>query len=134
MMRPTDPTLNFDLTQSHNPLLESTQNQRPIPSTSASSKKPEERKLTGTGKYNIDHELDKMGRGNDSDNYSDEDFYSDQDDDLDEDRDDDSAFNETVKKGGLGEVVNYYEQYLGRNDEDESGTFEDYLPSDSFKL
>lgn len=91
-MLPTDATLNFDLSQSHNPLLDSTQNPRPQPSTAASSKKTEERKLTGTGQYNIDRELEKMNIGNDSDNYSDEDFYSDQDqeDNLDEDREDDS--------------------------------------------
>jgi len=31
----------------------------------------------------------------------------------------------------VGEVMNYYEHYL-RNDEDESGNFEDYKPSESF--
>lgn len=76
---------------------------------------------------------------NDSDNYSDEDFYSDegestknQTEQEDDDRDDDGfAFDETVKKGQLGEVVNYYQQYLVRQDDDESGSFDDY--SDSFK-
>lgn len=84
--------------------------------------------------------MERMGLDNNSDNYSDEDFYSDeeiqkgprQENDYDRD-DDDFAFDETAKKGGLGEVVNYYEKYLVRQEEDESGSFDDYQPSESFK-
>ena len=57
-----------------------------------------------------------MELGNESDNYSDEDFdsyESDQKRSEDEDRDDDeNNFDDTVKKGSLGDVVNVYEHYL----------------------
>ena len=44
------------------------------------------RKLTGTGSYNLEDRMERiledrmerMGLGNDSDNYSDDDFYSDE--------------------------------------------------------
>ena len=61
-----------------------------------------------------------MELGNESDNYSDEDFDSYESDHhqhknqpSDEDRDDEeNDFDDTVKKGSLGDVVNVYEHYL----------------------
>jgi hypothetical protein len=88
--------------------------------------------------------MEAMGLGNDSDNYSDEDFYDEEDEENeakgmvragaqeDSDReDDDFAFDGTVKKGELNEVVNIYEKYL--NDDDSSGNFDDYKPTESFR-
>ena len=84
--------------------------------------------------------MENMGLGNDSDNYSDEDFYSDEGGDSPnkrdhQDRDDDAfAFEKEQQDEGLNQIVNYYQKYLGREeDEDESGNFDDYQPSESFK-
>lgn len=76
----------------------------------------DERKITGTGKYNFLEQSNQMqigGQHEDSDNYSDEDFYSDEFEeempnqrerrDTDEDRSDDE-----FEDSGLGQVVNCY--------------------------
>lgn len=72
--------VDFELSQSKNPLNGTViRNPPSVQSTSGSSyKKDEERKISSTGQYNIEAEMEKMGLGNDSDNYSD-DFYSDED-------------------------------------------------------
>ena len=101
------------------------------------------RQISGSGKYNFEDQLEAMGLGNESDNYSDEDFYSDESwdkgqkmvgarADEDSDREDNNfEFDETVKKGELNQVVGIYERYL--NDDDSSGNFDDYKPTESFK-
>ena len=82
-----------------------------------------------------------MELGNESDNYSDEDFDSYESDQKrleDEDRDDDeNNFDDTVKKGSLGDVVNVYEHYLkpdlGPGFEGSQDDFKPYQFSNSFK-
>ena len=99
----------------------------------------DERKITGTGVYDFSSKFDNLEL-NDSDNYSDEDFYSDEFEDVKvneaeeyEDRDDDDfAFGQTaVQKGGLSEVVDIYQKYLGNQEFDGQGGTALY--SDSFK-
>ena len=89
----------------------------------------DERKITGTGVYDFSSKFDNLEL-NDSDNYSDEDFYSDEFEDLNvkasqeyEDRDDDDfAFGQTAQqKGGLSEVVDIYQKYLGNQEFDGQG-------------
>ena len=91
-----------------------------IQSTNTSQK--DERPITGTGIYNLAGYMENM-KLEDSDNYSDDDFYSDEFEmnseadnsqpqgrgDEPDREDDDFAFDETVQKGGLKEVVNIYQ-------------------------
>jgi len=77
----------------------------------------DDRKITGTGSYDLQKNFEDMELADDSDNYS-EDFYSDEDrkqgEDEFEDRSDDSFDQqETVKQANLNEVVNIYQKYLG---------------------
>lgn len=139
-------TEDFELSQSAHPLMGTVIHNRASHATNESTSASDDRQITATGKYNLDAQLQNMGLGNDSDNYSDEDFYSDEDgggtklgmvraaaQDESDREDDDFAFDETVKKGELNQVLDIYERYLERNEEDSSGNFDDYKPTESFK-
>ena len=105
----------------------------------------EDRPITGTGVYDFSSKFENLEL-NDSDNYSDEDFYSDEfeqpevNQDYEDRDDDDFELGQTVvQKGGLSEVVDIYQKYLGNQEFDGQGgtavyneQFDQYEFSQSF--
>jgi hypothetical protein len=110
----------------------------------------DERKLTGTGSYNLEQNFQNIAL-EDSDNYSDEDFYSDEFETQENEYHEDGPVGEQSSSLGistqesstkLNAQVQLYEQYLGNNNNrfgetnsmaaDDSHHFDSYQFDESF--